>query len=59
MKTGGKITKEIQTIGGIEVECNPKLIPEIKAQDSVESISPNHIKISIYTCMGLKLIQFL
>ena len=42
-KTGGKITREIQAIGGIEVECNPELIPEIKENDSVESISPSHI----------------
>lgn len=42
-KSGGKIVKEMSEIGALEVECNSKLIPEIKNKKSVESLSPNHI----------------
>lgn len=42
-KSGGKIVKEIKELGGIEVECSPELIPEIKNQEYVESLSPSHI----------------
>ncbi|EDU38468.1 S8 family serine peptidase [Clostridium sporogenes] len=41
-ESGGKITKEFTEIGGMEVECNSKLIPEIRTYDTVKSIAPNH-----------------
>ncbi len=45
-ESGGKIISEISKIGCIEVECNPKLIPKIKKQNSVESLSTsNHMNI--------------
>ncbi|WP_160692570.1 S8 family serine peptidase [Clostridium sp. C2-6-12] len=41
--SGGKILNEFPELGGIEVECPAKLIPAIKSQTSVHSLSPNHI----------------
>lgn len=47
VNSGGKVIDEYPELGGIEVECTSALIPKIKAEDSVQSLSPNHvIKIS-------------
>ncbi|BCZ49285.1 hypothetical protein psyc5s11_53520 [Clostridium gelidum] len=40
---GGKIVNEFPDLGGIEVKCPAKLIPTIKSQNSVQSLSPNHV----------------
>lgn len=41
--SGGKIKNKYPDIGGIEVVCNPDLIPKIKTSNNVQSISPSHI----------------
>lgn len=41
-KSGGKIIKKLPEIGGIEIECNFKLIPRIQAYNTVKSVAPNH-----------------
>ncbi|AVQ44907.1 S8 family peptidase [Clostridium botulinum] len=41
-KSGGKIVNNFPDIGGLEVKCNPKLIPNIKAFNEVKSVAPNH-----------------
>lgn len=41
-ESGGKITNELSQIGGLEVECNPELIPKIQAYNTVKSVAPNH-----------------
>lgn len=47
INSGGKVIEEYPELGGIEVECTSDLIPTIKSEDSVQSLSPTHvIKIS-------------
>lgn len=41
--SGGKILNKLSDIGGLEVECEPNLIPKIKSYNTVKSIAPNHI----------------
>lgn len=40
--SGGKIVNKLSDIGGLEVKCNPNLIPKIKSYNQVKSIAPNH-----------------
>lgn len=40
---GGKILNKLPDIGGLEVECNSKLIPKIQSYNTVKSVAPNHI----------------
>lgn len=40
---GGEIINEFPDLGGIEVKCPSDLIPIIKSEDSVQSLSPNHV----------------
>ena len=42
-KSNGKIIREIKELGGIEVKCNSEIIPKIKAENSVKSVSPNNV----------------
>ncbi|ALB44930.1 S8 family peptidase [Clostridium beijerinckii] len=41
--SGGEIINEFSDIGGIEAECTPDLIPTIKAEDTIQSLAPNHV----------------
>ena len=40
-EAGGTVVRKLNALGGMEVECNPEIIPKIKESDSVESVSPN------------------
>lgn len=47
VNSNGEIVNEFPDIGGIEVKCSADLIPEIKNNKTVQSLTPNHlIKIS-------------
>lgn len=41
-ESGGKVVNKLSDIGGLEVQCNSKLIPKIQAYDTVKSVAPNH-----------------
>lgn len=46
-ESGGKVVNTLSDIGGLEVSCDPELIPQIQNYTTVKSIAPNHnIKIS-------------
>lgn len=48
VKSGGKIIKEFNDLGSVEVKCSSELIPQITKYSSVDSVAPNH-KIKIDT----------
>ncbi|WP_125152328.1 S8 family peptidase [Clostridium rectalis] len=41
-KSGGAILNTLSQVGGIEVKCEAKLIPEIKSYNTVKALVPNH-----------------
>ncbi|WPC43335.1 S8 family peptidase [Clostridium sp. JS66] len=47
LESGGEVISQLPEIGGLEVKCSPSLIPKIKKDSSVCSISPsNEIKLN-------------